>query len=145
MSPETFQWIKAAHVVGFLVWTGGLLSCVHLLRVHASIAAESYQIMSGVERKVAMVMDMGALVAIVSGLYLALGGVLNAFTNGGWLHMKLAVVVLGLLGLHGYIRVKIRKFRNGQVAALPAFVYPATLAVIVIIAIIAAVKPTAKF
>lgn len=144
MDPKIYAWTKAVHVIGFLLWTGGLWSCVQLLRVHSGAPGEARQALSSIERKTAMFMDMGALLAIAAGLYLALGVTPSAFKTGGWLHLKLTVVVLGLLSLHGYIRVKIRKFRNGQIMALPSFVHPVTLAVIALIAVIAVVKPFAK-
>lgn len=140
-APELYQWTKAFHVVGFLLWTGSLLSCIYLLQAHQAAGEEGRQALSSVQRKAAMLMEIGALVAIVAGLYLALGGGRNAFSGAGWLHAKLALVVLGLFGLHGFVRVKIKKFRNGEVAALPGWLQPAALVVIVVVAIMASVKP----
>ncbi|MEM9488405.1 MAG: CopD family protein [Myxococcota bacterium] len=144
MSPETYQWIKAGHAVGFLLWTGGLLACIQLLIAHAGAGSEGRGHLVVTARKTAMIMDMGALLAMVAGFYLALATTPNQFTNGGWLHIKLTVVVLGLLGLHGFVRVKIRKYRNGDVRALPGFVLPVTLLVVSALVLTASLKPFAK-
>ena len=145
MSPETTQWITAVHVVGFLLWTGGLMSCMQFLRVHHAAGVDSREALQGTERRVALSMDIGATLAIAAGLILALGRTPSAFKEGGWLHLKLTLVVIGLLVLHGYVRVKIKKFRNGDVVALPGFLYPLTVAVIVAIVGVAVVKPFAAY
>ena len=137
---ELNQWAKALHVVGFILWTGGLLSCIHLLQAHQAAGSEGREALSSIQRKVAMMMEIGALVAIFAGLYLALSG-RNAFTEGGWLHAKLTLVVLGLFGLHGFIRVKIKKFRKGEVTSLPGWVQPVALVLIAVITIMVTVKP----
>ena len=67
---------------------------------------------------------------------------MTAFKSGGWLHVKLALVVLGLLAPHGMMRAKIGKLRRGaKTAALPAWVIPVVL-VCAIGAIILGAHPT---
>jgi protoporphyrinogen IX oxidase len=136
MSPELYSWMKVLHVVGFVLWIAGLWAGIWLLKAHNSVDASSRPALVGAERKVGASMDAGATFAIVAGLVLAFAGPINAFKTGGWLHVKLTLVVLAVLGIHGLVRVKMRKFRNGDLTPLPAWVVPVLLvAVVAIIAL----------
>jgi uncharacterized membrane protein len=79
--------------------------------------------LSAAERKLALVMDLGAAVAIGFGLWLALRHTPNEFKQGAWLHVKLTAVVVGVLSTHGIARVKIKKFRTGDARPLPPVVW----------------------
>ena len=46
-----------------------------------------------------------------------------------------------LLGLHGVIRVKIRKFREGKVVPLPPFLPPLLSLIVLAVIVLAVVKP----
>ncbi len=72
-------------------------------------------------------MDAGATFAMAAGFAVAFGTTPIAFKTGGWLHMKLTLVVVGVLSIHGLVRVKMRKFRNGDVAPLPSWMMPVLL------------------
>jgi uncharacterized membrane protein len=61
--------------------------------------------------------------------------------RSGWFHAKLTLVVLGLLGMHGFLRVKVRKFRQGQVAPLPGFLLPLMLLLVFGILVLVRVQP----
>jgi len=119
MSPSTLGWVLVGHVFGFVVWIGGLLTCISLLHVHPRVEESHRAALTKTERSVAMLMDMGATLAIVCGLLLALDVAQNEFTNGAWLHVKLTAVVLGILSSHGIVRAKIKKFSRGEITPLP--------------------------
>jgi uncharacterized membrane protein len=121
MSVETLLYVKAAHVLGFTLWIAGLATVYWLLRIHAAAPADARELLSSAERRIAMLMDLGATVAIVAGLVLAFGGPINAFKTGGWIHLKLTLVVLGILGVHGFVRVKVKRFRQGKLAEIPSW------------------------
>jgi uncharacterized membrane protein len=80
---ETYNWVMAVHVIGFLMWAGTLMSCLFLLLGHQSVKESGRSALAAIERKVAIVMDASALVAIVAGLYLALGFSFNASPGKG--------------------------------------------------------------
>jgi len=128
MSIETLSWVRVAHVFGFVVWIGGMLACLSLLHVHALVEGAARDALSRTERSVAMLMDAGATLAIAAGLTMAFEAPINAFKTGAWLHVKLTVVVLGLLSAHGMIRAKIKKFRKGEVKPMPRWLFTAVLA-----------------
>lgn len=145
MSFDTYAWVKVAHIIGFTVWVGGLLSVAALLRAHEGADAASRPGMVTAARGMALIMDLGATLAIAMGLWLALKSPRfphTAFKSGGWLHIKLTLVVLGLLATHGLMRAKIGKLRRGtKTTALPAWVIPVVL-VCAIGAIVLGAHPT---
>lgn len=131
MSFETSSWLHVGHVLGFTTWIGGLLAVAALLRAHEGADAASRPGVITASRNMALVMDLGATLAIAVGLIVAFKDPKypnTAFKTGGWLHVKLAVVVLGLLVPHGMMRAKIGKLRRGtQTAPLASWVIPGIL------------------
>ena len=139
---ETYDnWIRVVHIIGFLMWTGGLISTLSLLIGVQSIAGDAHGGLSKIARKTALLMDIGALLTLVGGLYLAFGRAGdNAFKQGGWLHAK-STLVVGLIAIQVFTRIKVRKFRNGNIKPIPRFVIPLTLVLIAVIVIFGVVKP----
>lgn len=119
MSQDAYNWLRVGHVIGFVFWIGGLLTVLQLLRVHGAVEGAARDVLARHERKMAIVMDLGATLTIVCGLVTSLGGTTNYFTTGAWLHIKLTIVALVILGLHGWARVQVKRFRKGRVRPLP--------------------------
>jgi uncharacterized membrane protein len=124
MSPSLYLWAKVLHVIGFVLWVSGLWAGIWLLKAHAQVDPASRPTLVGAERKVGASMDAGATFALIGGLAMAFGGPINAFKTGGWLHVKLTLVVLGVFSVHGLVRGRMRKFRNGDLTPLPGWVVP---------------------
>jgi protoporphyrinogen IX oxidase len=85
-------WIKAFHLVFMVTWFGGLFYLPRLFVYHAlaedAASRERFKVM---ERKLYYgIMTPGAVLTIVFGLWLWLG---YGF-SGGWLHAKLALVLI---------------------------------------------------
>ena len=136
MSPDTLRWVLVGHVFGFVTWIGGLLACISLLHVHTRVGDDARAALTKVERSTAMLMDLGATLAIVTGLAMAIET--HEFGHGAWLHVKLTAVVIGVLSVHGFVRVKVKKFRNGDLREVPAAVWLALVAGVLIAAILGA-------
>jgi putative membrane protein len=85
-------WIKSLHIIFMVTWFAGLFYLPRLFVYHAmaddSIGIERFKLM---ERKLYFgIMTPGAVLTVVSGLWLWLGyGI-----TGGWLYAKLALVVV---------------------------------------------------
>ena len=105
-------WIKAFHIVFVVSWFAGLF---YLPRIFVNLAL----VTKGSEAERARLLLMAgklyrfmhplATLALGLGIWLWLGyGI-----TGGWLHAKLALVVL-LLGYHHACGVLLRKFREGR-------------------------------
>jgi len=104
-----YLWIKALHVIAVISWMAGLLYLPRLFVYHADAGlgatSETFKIME--RRLLAIIMRPMAVIAWITGLYMALqGGLLRE----GWLHGKLALV-LALTAVHGYDEALAKRFR----------------------------------
>jgi putative membrane protein len=107
-------WIKALHIVFMVTWFAGLFYLPRLFVYHALATdregAERFKVM---ERKLFLgIMTPGAVLTIAFGLWLWLGYGVGA--SAGWLHAKLAVVLL-LVGYHvwcGKLLIDFKRDRN---------------------------------
>jgi len=103
-------WIKAFHIVFVASWFAGLF---YLPRIFVNLAMESNTVVTErlllMARKLYRFTTMLAIPALVLGIWLWLG---YGFA-GGWLHAKLALVLL-VLGYHHACGRILKKFENGQ-------------------------------
>ena len=69
----------------------------------------------------AMMMDIAAALAIGCGLAMTFGVSPNFFAapKSGWFHIKLTIVVLGVLSVHGMVRARVGKVSRGEPASAP--------------------------
>jgi uncharacterized membrane protein len=58
----------------------------------------------------------------------------------GWLHAKLAVVVLGVLPVHGMMRARVKKFSRGELPAVPQWQWSLLLVSVTAIIILVVTK-----
>jgi len=138
MSQDAYNWLRVGHVIGFVLWIGGLVSVLQLLRVHGAVEGAARDVLARHERKMALVMDLGATLTLVCGFVTALGGTTNYFTTGAWLHIKLTIVALVILAMHGYARVQVKRFRKGQVKPIPVITTYAVLVAAAAVILLAA-------
>jgi uncharacterized membrane protein len=89
----------------------------------------------------ALTMDLAATLAIGLGLVMAFShggthptGTLFTAPGSGWFHIKLLVVVLGILSVHGLIRARVGKFSRGKITPVPQ--WPWSVLLIAIVAIV---------
>ncbi|HUQ07127.1 MAG TPA: CopD family protein [Kofleriaceae bacterium] len=136
MDPDTYNWLRVGHVIGFVLWIGAMVTVLQLLRVHGAVEGAARDVLARHERKMAVLMDIGATLTMVCGFVTALGGSVNYFKTGAWLHIKLTLVAVVIIGVHGWTRAQVRKFRKGQVrpvsAALMWIVLAAAAAIILL-------------
>lgn len=138
MSPETYAWVKSGHLIGVILWMGGLFTVYWLLRMHANVAKEMHEKFTLMERSLALMMDLAATLAVGCGIAMIFGQTPNflAQPHHGWFHIKLTVVVLGVLSVHGMIRARVGKFGRGQVAPVPPWIWTVLLASVMAIMIL---------
>lgn len=105
-------WVKAFHIFFVVGWFAGLF---YLPRVYVNLAMEtdpaSTQRLLLMARKLYRFMTLLAVPALVLGLWLMFGYGIGR--GQGWLHAKLALVVV-LLGFHHGCGVLLRKFEQGR-------------------------------
>jgi putative membrane protein len=102
-------WIKAFHIIFIASWFAGLF---YLPRIFVNLAQETETVATArlllMARKLYRFMSMLSAPAVLLGLWLWLG---YGF-KGGWLHAKLALVVLAI-GYHHACGSLLKKFENG--------------------------------
>jgi len=103
--------VKALHIVFMVTWFAGLFYLPRLFVYHALAADEvSIERFKTMERKLFWgIMTPGGVLTIVFGLWLWLGWDFG----GGWLHAKLAVVLL-LVAYHVWCGKLMLDFRAGR-------------------------------
>ena len=104
-------WVKAFHIVFMVTWFAGLFYLPRLFVYHAMAedrpSLERFKVM---ERKLYYgIMTPGAIITIALGLWLWLGyGI-----GGGWMHAKLALVVV-LIAYHFYCGSLLSAFKHDR-------------------------------
>lgn len=102
-------WIKAFHIVFITAWFAGLF---YLPRIFVNLAMETETVATArlllMARKLYRFSSMLMIPAVLLGLWLWLG---YGF-KGGWLHAKLALVILAI-GYHHACGSLLKKFENG--------------------------------
>jgi uncharacterized membrane protein len=136
---STYQWLKSAHLIALFLWIGGLFAIYWMLRLHAHAPKDAHEKLTLMERSIALSADIAAAVAIGTGLgmvFEAPGGNMLTQKGAGWLHIKLTVVVLGILPVHGILRGKIKKFGQGNLAPVPQWLWSLFLAALTVVVIL---------
>jgi uncharacterized membrane protein len=138
-----YTWLLTGHLIGVILWMGSMFAVYWLLRLHAQAPKDALDKITLMERSLALTMDLAATLAIGAGLVMALskGGThptsnLFAAPGAGWFHIKLTVVVLGILPVHGMIRGKVGKFSRNQISNVPQWMWSLLLIAIVAIVIL---------
>jgi putative membrane protein len=105
-----YPWIKAFHIVFIASWFAGLF---YLPRIFVNLAQESnpavLERLLGMARRLYRFTGILALPALVLGLWMFWLGRGNW---GGWMHAKLALVVL-VIGYHHACGSLLKKFERG--------------------------------
>lgn len=107
-------YVKAFHIVFIASWFAGLF---YLPRIFVNLAMETHQ--PSVERLLLMgrklyrFMTILMIPALVLGFWLWLGYGIGKGPGNGWMHAKLAIVVL-LIGYHHACGSILKKFERGQ-------------------------------
>lgn len=127
------EWLLVGHLIGVILWIAGLTTVYWLLRVHTQAPKEVHDRLILMERSLALSMDLAATLAIGCGIALALHpevpGIPNLFVrpHSGWFHIKLTIVVLGILSMHGLIRARVGKFSRGHTPRVPQWIWTVIL------------------
>ena len=105
-------WLLALHVLGIVLWIGGLLAATGVLAQSAAADAAIRAAVAQPARKLMRLLaDPGAALAIVAGGWLLSADAMGYFAQP-WFQTKL-VVVVGLIGLHGATAVRAKRAATG--------------------------------
>ncbi|MFM7640222.1 MAG: protoporphyrinogen oxidase HemJ [Cyanobium sp.] len=105
--PQAYLWFKALHIVGVVVWFAGLFYLVRLFIYHQEAEQleeplrQAFQAQYGLmERRLANIITTPGM-AVAVAMAIGLLSVQPTWLREGWLHRKLAIVVL-LLAYHAF-------------------------------------------
>ena len=91
-------WLKSFHIVFLVAWYAGLFYLPRLFVYHAQTSDEtSHQRFVVMERRLLAITHLGAALALAFGIAMLV--VAPAYLSMGWMHAKLALVLV-LLGFH---------------------------------------------
>jgi uncharacterized membrane protein len=140
MDPKVYDWLKSGHLIGDFIWVGSMFAVYWLLRLHTHAPKEAHEKLVLMERSMALMMDVASALAIGTGIALIIyrpgEGTIFAEKPAGWFHIKLTIVVLGMLSMHGMLRAKVKKFSSGQVPTIPQWQWTIILSSVVAILIV---------
>lgn len=141
MSASVYDWLKAGHLIGDFLWVGSMFVLYWLLRFHTQAPSQAHEKLVLMERSLALAMDVTATLAIGCGIALIFyrlkpEGTIFSEKPAGWFHIKLLVVALGMLGLHGMLRARVKAASTGAPKPMPDWMWTLQLATVVAIVII---------
>lgn len=135
-------WLKAFHIVFVVTWFAGLFYLPRLFAYHATATdepgIERFKIM---ERRLFVMMTIGASLTALFGIAMLIE--VPAFLGFGWLHAKLALVLI-LLGYHLWcyrLMLAFRHDNNRRSERWYRWFNEAPSLILIAIVILAVVKP----
>jgi putative membrane protein len=135
-------WLKAFHIVGVIAWFAGLFYLPRLFVYHAGaadrISLERFVVM---ERRLFIMMNLGAVLAIVFGISMLLAA--PGYLAMGWLRLKL-LLVAALIIYHLFCFKLLREFaaeRNRRSAKWYRLFNEVPALLLLGVVILAVVKP----
>ena len=138
-------WVKAFHIMFVISWYAGLLYLPRLFVYHAdcedSVGDERFQVM---ERKLFAIMTLGAVGALIFGVWLLYGYAWAAYQSSVWLWVKL-ILITALFAFHIWCWRLMQQFRQRKNQHTHRFYrmineIPALILIAVVIAVV--VKPS---
>ncbi len=107
-----YDWVKALHVIAVIFWIAGLFMLPRFLVYQMATVPGSPEDALWNERNariLRIIVNPGIVLVWILGLMVATS---YGFAGAGWLHAKIAVVVL-LSGYHGWLSGTAKKFARG--------------------------------
>src|SRR5688500_4204910 len=95
-------WYLIFHILGFILWMGGLLDMTRILGYHVKEENSVQQRLSWMERRMFFfVATPGMFITLAMGvmLFFSQGGFQGYLLTSAWFHIKICMVLL-LIGVH---------------------------------------------
>lgn len=141
---DFYLWLKAVHVIAIVAWMAGLLYLPRLFVYHAeagsgSAQSATFKVME--RRLLKAILNPAMIVVWITGLWLAFAS--GYIKDAGWLHAKIALVVL-LSAYHGFLSATTKRFaadRNTRAAGFFRVANEVPTVLLIGIVILVVVKP----
>ncbi|OBV10764.1 CopD family protein [Erythrobacter dokdonensis] len=109
-----YPFLKIGHVIFMVFWLAGLFmlprQCIYMLdHAPGSEGEAKWAVRMGKLRKI--ILTPALIIVWVLGLAMAIAG--NHFVGAGWLHAKLALVLV-MTGFHGWLVAQTKKMARGE-------------------------------
>lgn len=115
---STYLWVKAAHLIFVIFWMAGLFMLPRYLVYHQETLSEQAEAARWTERENRLrriILSPAMIIVWLLGILLALNaGIADGAAGLGWLHAKIALVLL-LSAYHGWMVAYTKKLARGQV------------------------------
>lgn len=118
MDPRLLQVSMLLHIVGFILWVGTLLAVSWLMLYRQSQEAAVRPSFAMAARRLAVVADVGATLALIGGLVMLIGQRATLLKQG-YMHIKLTLVVV-MIVLHAVVRIKTKRGTQTDAVFPPA-------------------------
>lgn len=113
MTPYDYEIIKSLHIIALVCWFAGLFYLPRLFVYHVNAEGqEAKAMLVTMEHKLYTYITTPAMLATwVFGLWLL--AMEPGWAQGGWLHVKIALV-LGLTGYHGTLKRHMKRLKRDE-------------------------------
>lgn len=112
--PGSRGWLIGFHLIGVVLWMGGLLAFSRILGYHAKELPSARPRLTFVEGRLNYLVAVpGAVLTIVFGVWLAWQHGMGWFRVALWLHIKLALVA-ATVAIHAVLSVKHWQIRRAH-------------------------------
>ncbi len=113
----TRGWLVGLHLIGVVLWMGGLLSFSRILGYHSKELPSARPRLTFIEGRLNLLVAVpGAVLTVVFGLWLLYQHGMAWFRVAAWMHWKLALV-LAVTVIHVVLSVKHHQIRRAHPAA----------------------------
>ena len=141
-----YEWLKAFHLIAVIFWMAGLLYLPRLFVYHSASKPGGEleaKMIEAAQKLMRIIMNPAMIVAFILGMVLLFGYNATNLTGSIWLPVKL-ILVLALMGYHGFLSKQRKLFAAGQRPKSEKFFrrineIPAIFTIIIVIMVI--VKP----
>lgn len=109
--------LKALHILGVILWVGGVVTAALIAAFAPSDGRTA--VAAAARRAVLLVATPGMLLAWVVGLWILIARWSDVYGTEGWMHAKLTLALI-VTGLTGFATGRLRKAATGKATVSPA-------------------------
>lgn len=130
------NWSLTVHIIGIVLWIGGLLIGARVARMLASAESPPSEAIKLVVRKIWNVNVLqGLALVLLTGLYQLFTGGLGVYMKQGWFHGKMTLLLV-LLVTTGLFGAQVRAIGEGRAANGKRLVLVQVLTIICLVGIV---------
>ena len=106
-----YLWLKAIHLIGVVVWVGGLW-CLPWILYYQVVSPQSAAV-TGIGRAAMRLVNPAGILVLVSGVSLIIATGAGGLGTGAWMHVKI-VLILVIGAVHGMLSKQRKLCERGE-------------------------------